>query len=114
LSRLGHASLVAAAERDRELADAVATGAVALAPRLTAPVEIARLFDSLLIAAAAMQEEAAWADWLQRYLGELAKHVPAGQAALVYWHHLDFLQRVTKLELGIGAQAAALASAGMF
>ncbi|HVR09260.1 MAG TPA: hypothetical protein VMW75_14515 [Thermoanaerobaculia bacterium] len=114
LSRLGHASLLAAAERDRELADAVATAAAALAPRLTAPVEIAKLFHSLLIAAAAMQDEAAWAEWLQCRLGELAGHVPAGHAALVYWHHLDFLQRVTKLSLGIGAQAAALASAGMF
>ncbi|HEY6323737.1 MAG TPA: hypothetical protein VJA16_19525, partial [Thermoanaerobaculia bacterium] len=114
LSRLEYAALVAAADRDRPLADAVATAGLAVAPRLRQPTEVPKLFHTLVIAAAAHQDEPDCATWLGARLAELAGRIPAGSLSVVYWHCLEALSLVTNVGLRIADRALAIAAAAMF
>jgi hypothetical protein len=84
-----------------------------MAPRLQTPGEVGSLLHVLLIAAAALEDETAWAAWLEDRLAGLAGRVPAGASARICWHFLQRLGRVTKLHLRITHRAAASASAAM-
>lgn len=112
LSRLGHAGVVAAAERDRELAQAIARAILVLAPSLREGAIVFLAVQGLLIASAAFEEEGAWADWLREQLSRLAGLLPAGKASSELFRELQELKTVTKLELGITSRAEAIASAG--
>jgi len=111
LSRLAHAGAVAAAERDRGLAQAIAGAVFTLAPSLQEGATVSLAVQGLLIASAAFEEESAWAEWLREQLSRLAGLLPAGKASRQLYHELQELKKVTKLELGITSQAEALASA---
>jgi hypothetical protein len=113
LVRLWYVGLIAAGRRDRELADSVAAAVFSLVPLVKENSQIGMLFQCILIAAAALQDESAWAEWLKNHLAEMANRVPAGPAAKHLWNWLQSLQMVTKLHLGIEDRAAALASAAM-
>jgi hypothetical protein len=115
LSRLEYSALAAAADRDRELADAVASAGIALAPRVREATDMSRLFHTLVIAAAAVEDETNWAAWLSARLNDLADRIPPGRPALVYWHCLDAIRVLTNVELRVSDPAAsAIASAAMF
>jgi hypothetical protein len=113
LSRLEVAALVAAGQRDRELADAVGASTAALAPALREEAEVGTLFHCLVIAAAALPDEAAWAQWLKDRFAEVAARVPPGMVARIYWHCLQQIRVVTRLHLGIEDRAEIVASAAM-
>ena len=112
-TRLEFAGLVAAAERDQGVAATVAAAAVALAPSLREVTDVARLFNNVVMASAAFEDEGEWAAWLSARLADLAERVPAGSPALVFWHCLEHLKRVTKLALSLGLRAATVASAAI-
>ncbi|HWM89865.1 MAG TPA: hypothetical protein VN493_03790 [Thermoanaerobaculia bacterium] len=110
LARLVNAGIVAAAERDRELAQAIAAAVLDLAPDLqTGTVSLG--LEALLTAGAAFEEEVAWAEWLKEQLSAFAASLPAGKASASLYHQLQELKKVTKLDLGIYTKAEALASA---
>jgi AAA domain len=114
LARLEYAGLVAAAECDRELADAIAAVAARLASSVQDAADAGTLFKCLLVAAAAVKDEPEWGDWLKVRCADVGARLPAGRAASVYWHWLQQLKQVTRLQLGIERQAEAVASAGTF
>jgi hypothetical protein len=111
LARLVNAGLVAAAERDRELAQAIAGAVLALAPSLQESSTVSLGFQAFLIASAAFEEESSWAGWLKERLAELAALLPAGKASTRLYHELQELDKVVKLDLDITNLAKALASA---
>lgn len=111
LSRLAHAGVVAAAGRDRELAQALAGAVLVLAPSLQEDSSVRLAVHGLLVASAAFKEEDAWAVWLREQLSRLAGLLPAGKASSRLYHELQELREVTKLDLGITSRAEALASA---
>lgn len=110
LWQLANAGLVAAAERDQNLASAIAEGVFSLAPALQEGAVSLALQD-LLIASAAFEEEAPWAEWLEEQLARLAGLLPAGKATSRLYDVLQALKGVMKLHLGITVRAEALASA---
>jgi tetratricopeptide (TPR) repeat protein len=111
LARLVQAGVAAAAERDRELAQAIAASVLAMAPGLLEGTDVAVGLHALLIAGAAFEEEGAWAEWLNEQLAGFASRLPAGKSSANLYSQLQELKKVTKLELGICNRAEALASA---
>lgn len=111
IGRLTDAGLVACAQRDRELASAIGSTVVTMAPWARSGSDTGQILQALLIAGAAFQHEDAWAKWLERQLTEVAIRLPAGEPSKVFLEHLQELKKVLKLHLGIHVRAEALASA---
>jgi hypothetical protein len=111
IGRLTDTALIACAQRDVELAGAIASTVVATAPSARSKSETRTLFHALLLASAAWQNEAEWAEWLERQLTETALRLPAGEPSEAFFAHLQELKKVLKLDLGIHVRAEALASA---
>jgi hypothetical protein len=111
LGRLVDASLIACAQRDGELANAIASTVVAAAQWAHSSSDVRRILRALLIASAAFQNEDAWAEWLEGQLTEVAFRLSAGELSKEFLVHLRELKKVLKLSLGIHVRAEALASA---
>ena len=111
IGRLTDAALVVCAQRDVELASAIASTVIALAHWARSEFDTRRILQALLLASAALQNEAEWAEWLERQLTEAAFRLPAGEPSKAFFAHLQELKKVLKLNLGIHVRAEALASA---
>lgn len=113
LAKLLYIAMIAAAEREASLAQMVAEGILRLAPELEEGQMIAAAVEAVLRAAAAFEDEATWAEWLERQFLALAGRIPPGGPAKTLWSHIRELEKVTRLELGIfrRAEGAALAAA---
>jgi hypothetical protein len=111
IGRLTDTALIACAQRDVELASAIASTVVATAPSARSKSETRTLFHALLLASTAWQNEAEWAEWLERQLTETALRLPAGEPSETFFAHLQELKKVLNLDLGIHVRAEALASA---
>jgi hypothetical protein len=94
LGRLIDTSLVACAQRDAELASAIAATVVAAA-RWANPEDVVRILQALLIAGAAFQNEDEWAEWLERQLAEVAICLPAGEPLKMFLGNLQELNPTT-------------------
>lgn len=110
LLRLLNASLVAAAERDLALAQAIAESLQFLASELK-DGQILLGLEILLAAGAAIEDEIAWSAWLEEQLAQFAFRLPAREASGVLWQQIQMLKMLTKLGLRIFNRAEALASA---
>jgi hypothetical protein len=108
---LTDAALVACAQRDVELASSIASTVVAMAHSARSELDTSRILQALLLASAALQNEAEWAIWLERQLAEVAIRLSAGEASKTFFAHLQELKKVLRLDLGIHIRAEALASA---
>jgi hypothetical protein len=111
IGRLMDTALIACAQRDVELASAIASTVVATAHSARSESDTRRIFHALLLASAVWQNEAEWAEWLERRLTETALRLPAGEPLDAFFAYLQELKKVLKLELGIHVRAEALASA---
>lgn len=109
--RLINAGVVASAQRDETLANAIASTVVATAHWARSGSDVTDILQALLVASAAFQHEEAWATWLERHLTEVATRLPAGEPSRTFLLHLQELKKVLKLNLGIHVRAEALASA---
>ena len=112
IGRLMDTALIACAQRDVELASAIASTVVATAHSARSESDTRRIFHALLLASAAWQNEAEWAEWLEKQFTETALRLPAGEPSEAFFAYLQELKKVLKLELGIHVRAEALASAG--
>lgn len=111
IGRLIDAGLVACAQRDEALANAIASTVVTAAHWAQSDSDTRKILRILLITSTAFENEDAWAEWLERQLAELAFRLPAGEPSKMFLEHLYELKRVLKLDLGIHCRAEALASA---
>jgi len=111
-ARLASAGAAAVAERDGELAETIATDILLVAPKIREESDLGMAVGGLLLAAAAFEEEAIWAEWLEKQLFELANRLPAGKMLALFWQHTQELKKIVRLELGIVRRAEAVASAG--
>jgi hypothetical protein len=110
IGRLMDTALIACAQRDVELASAIASTVVATAHSARSESATRRIFHALLLASAAWQNEAEWAEWLEKQFTETALRLPAGEPSEAFFAYLQELKKVLKLELGIHVRAEALAS----
>src|SRR5262249_17270225 len=78
IGRLTDTALIACAQRDVELASAIASTVVATAHSARLAADTRAIFHALLLASAAWQNEIEWAEWLERQLAEAAIRLPAG------------------------------------
>ena len=111
IGRLMDTALIACAQRDVELASAIASTVVATAHSARSESDTRIIFHTLLLASAAWQNKAEWAEWLERQLTETVFRLPAGEPSEAFFAYLQELKKVLKLELGIHVRAEALASA---
>jgi hypothetical protein len=108
--RLIDAGFVACAQRDEKLANAIASTVVATPHWAHSGSDATKVLRTLLVAGAAFQHEDAWAKWLEGQLTEVAIRLPAGEPSKIFLTHLQELQEVLKVTLGIHVRAEALAS----
>jgi hypothetical protein len=73
--------------------------------------DTSRILQALLLASAALQNEAEWAVWLERQLAEVAIRLSAGEVSKTFLAHLQELKKALRLDLGLHIRAEALASA---
>ena len=106
-----NAGLIACAQRDEELANAIALTVMTATQWVHSGSDASKVLRALLIASAAFQHEGKWAEWLEKRLTEVATRLPAGEPSQVFFEHLQELKKVLKLKLGIHVRAEAIASA---
>jgi hypothetical protein len=107
-NNLTWAAIVAPAHRNRELAEETAYRCIADAGKVQSQTDVQRLFQLLLIAASALEDEARWASWLEPRLVEMAMSVPAGEMAKAMHECINGIKQSTSLSLGIHCRAEAL------
>jgi uncharacterized membrane protein YebE (DUF533 family) len=111
IGRLTYAGFIAAAQRDGELADTIASAVVATAHQAQLDCDVESILQALLVAGAAWQNEDEWARWLEERVAEVALCLPVGEQSKMFLAYLQELKQVLKLHLGIHVRAEALASA---
>lgn len=112
--RLGHLAdicLLAAAHRDRKLADVFAAKALACTEGPCSEQKAVAILRAILVAGAAFENEKARAKWLEERLSDLAVRLPRGEASQVFLEHLWEIKKGIKVSLRILARAEALATA---
>lgn len=110
IGQLMEVALVACAQRNVELASAIASTVMAMAHSARSESDTSRIIQTLLLASAALQNEAEWVEWLERQLAEAATRLPAGEPSKAFFAHLQEFKKVLKLTFGIHVRAEALAS----
>ncbi len=103
--------MVAAAQRDVELARAIGARVLSAAPAADSGDEAVATLRVLLLAGAAFENEEEWVEWLEQRLFELAARLPTGEPSQVFLRHMDELKKMLDLTLAIHARAEAMASA---
>lgn len=111
IKRLADAGLIASAHRDTKLAKAIGDIVVSSAQDAQAVTQVMIIINALLVAGAAFENEALWAEWLEEQLKKIAEYIPQGETAKAFLQCVRELKKVIKLHLGIHTRAEALASA---
>ncbi len=111
LAHLGEGCMVAAAQRDVELARAIGARVLSAAPAADSGDEAVATLRVLLLAGAAFENEEEWVEWLEQRLFELAARLPTGEPSQVFLRHMDELKKMLDLTLAIHARAEAMAAA---
>ncbi len=111
LTRLGEACMIAAAQRDVELARAIGARVVSTAPGADSGDGAIAILRVLLLAGAAFENQEEWAEWLEQRLFELAARLPTGEPSQLFLSHMGELKKVLDLTLAIHTRAEAMASA---
>ena len=111
LENLLRLATITAAERDTSMAQTAAESVWRLAPKLEDERMVWAAVEILLRSSAAFEDEATWAEWIERQFLALSSRIQAGRPSLILWHHLKALKKVTRLELGMFRRAEGTASA---
>lgn len=110
-NRLFDICLVAAAQRNTDLARSISVIALARAPIAQTGEKALAILHLILFASAAFQHEDEWSTWIEEQLAGLAHRLPQGEATRTLGEHLDQLKRVLPLEHPICSRAEAIVSA---
>jgi hypothetical protein len=110
LGHLADGGLVAAAQRDVELARLIGKAVVSGAQVATSEPQVATLLRCLLAAGGAFEDEREWAEWIEEQLTQIALSLPRGEPARAFLTHIAELKRAVDLSLCIHGRAEALAS----
>ena len=114
LARLYSASVLAAAVRNAELADAIGDVVSRLAGTVSGQHEVEWAIRVLLQAAAAFEDEADWACWLEDRTVGLATNLPAvpNTCLAVFLWYVEGMEPVLPIELWFHVRAKRIATAG--
>ena len=112
VGRLLDVSIVAAAQRNKDLARSISTTALARAPHAASTSDAIAILEVLLLSSAAFESEAEWGTWIEEQLASFAYRLPQGEATRALFDHLKEIKKVLPISLSIGSRAEAIASAG--
>lgn len=108
-----HGTLIAAAQRDKELARVIAAKILSEAGDPISQSESLLVLRGLLLAGGAFEDEQEWVAWLSEQLARLAARVARGDAAVELLAQLQALKIVLPLQFRIHAQAEAIIRAAI-
>ena len=113
LTHLELASVVASANRDTALADAIADAVTKVCPKVSEE-EVQMIPTILLQAAAAHEAQEAWYKWLEEKFADVAYLLPAppSKALATFLAHLDEMQKVLPADSWFHGRARTIALAG--
>lgn len=109
--RLLDVTLIAAAHRNKDLANSIVTIALKKAPLATAGKAAITLLQILLLTSAAFENEEEWSSWVSEQLAKLAYSLPAGESTKTLHDHLVAMRTVLPISLPVGSQAESVCSA---
>jgi len=112
-NNLAHLCQVAAAHRDHLLGKAIGSRCVTEAPKVSSADDADRLLRVILMAAAAIQDNKEWADWLDNTLRALVANLKKGQPCAVVHESLQVLIRYLPEYRRCVARPSALSELGM-
>ena len=108
------ASIVAAANRNPELADGIADVVIGISPRAFEEEEVQMILRIMLQAAAAHETRDAWFKWLEERLANIATHLPPppNKSLQIFLGHLGDIEVVLPAESWFHIRARSMALAG--
>lgn len=110
-TRLFHMGLIAAAHRNRDLANSIAAIALKRASLASTANEAMSLLQILLLASAAFENEEEWFTWTSDHLVQLAYNLPAGEATETLHAHLAEIRKILPISSALTSRAEAVAAA---
>lgn len=110
-TRLFNTTLIAAAHRNKDLANSIATIALKQAPLATTGKAAISLLQIILVASAAFEIEEEWSAWVSEHLAGLAYSLPAGESTKTLHDHLVAIRMVLPISLPVCSQAQSVCSA---
>jgi hypothetical protein len=110
-TRLFDIALLAAANRNKDLAGSMATIALKKAPLATTGKVVISLLQIILLASAAFENEEEWSSWVSEQFAKLAYSLPAGESTKILHDHLVALRTVLPISLPVFSQAESVCSA---
>ena len=113
INYLQSASLIAAAQRDVELASAIGDKLLDHASSVRSESDVASIMVVLLIASSAFQNDDTWTKWVENKFAEVAMILSADNLLKVFLRHLQELKKLIKLNKNIISRAEAIASSAM-
>lgn len=111
LGMLVNAAIIAAAHRDQKLADLIGERVCSEAGEVVASQEAVFILRIVMLASAAIEENAVWEKWLENRLSEMASRLPNGEPTSLFLRHLQVVKGLLDLKRCIHARAEAIASA---
>ena len=114
LMQMELASIVAAANRNPELADGIADVVIGISPRAFEEEEVQMILRIMLQAAAAHETRDAWFKWLEERLANIATHLPPppNKSLQIFLGHLGDIEVVLPAESWFHIRARSMALAG--
>ena len=109
------ASIVAATNRDPELADGIAHALVQISPRVKQELEVEVIFGIILQSAAAREAYEEWFQWLEEKLADIAAALPISPKEILrtFLRHLDEIEIVSPAGSWFHIRARSVALAGV-
>lgn len=109
------ASIVAATNRNSELADEIANALMQFSPRVATEQEVQMIFAIILQAAAAYEEYEGWFQWLEEKLAHIAANLPETPTVVLhaFVSHLDEIEMISPTDAWFHIRARAVALSGV-
>ncbi|MGE0469952.1 MAG: hypothetical protein AB7L09_13385 [Nitrospira sp.] len=112
-TRLFDITLIAAAHRNKDLANSIATISLKKAPLATTEKSVITLLQIILTASAAFENEREWSSWVSEQLARLAYNLPAGESTKTLYEHLAAIRMVLPISMLVCSQAESVCSAAI-
>ena len=111
LGVLVNAAIVAAAHRDLKLAELIGERVCSEASEVCASQEAVFMLRIIILASAAIEENARWEEWLDSRLSDVAFRLPNGEPTSLLSRHLQVVKGLLDLKQCIHTRAEAIAYA---
>jgi hypothetical protein len=110
-ARLFDMGLIAAAQRNKDLANSIAAIALKRASLASTENEAMSVLQIILLASAAFENEEEWFTWTSDQLDRLAYNLPVGEATETLREHLAEIRKVLPISSALTSRAEAIAAA---